>query len=366
MQIIGTLFALPYVVLFFVVWIAASLFRPILTLSLICLATNPSAAIRKFQLLILTVQYLLFCNDKKWKTPKHNVEALFQANASKIERKTVIFVRHGESTWNDTFNKGDRSPFQFVLYFVPNLAKAVAAEWYFWVTGQADESWFFDSPLSDKGLRQATGIQTFLRSNLDYVTPKEAELIRLLVGDDNKVSAQLVSSNLRRAISTMIVGFQDRLHRKLPGDDIMIVPELQEISRNPDALSITPAHGKVTPAWTDPKPLHFVYEENRINTRLHTGNKALYGNGLQRLESFCHHVFEDIDKPAVIAAGHSLWFRSFFRTFLPQEFDHVSKKKKLINGGIVGFALERIAVDDNKNYAYRIDPTSIVVLHGGF
>jgi broad specificity phosphatase PhoE len=273
-----------------------------------------------------------------------------------VETKTVIFVRHGESTWNDTFNKGDRPKISFVLHFIPNLIYAACVEWYFFVSGKENDSWFYDAPLSEKGLGQAVGVHSFLQSSIEYKTPREAELIKLMLGT-SPGSSQLVSSNLRRAISTMAVGFQERLSRT--GDQILILPQLQEISRNPDALSITPPHGSVVPSWTDPDYLKPILTKH-VDTSMHTGNKPVNSNGLLRMQAFCQVVFDDIDKDCVVAAGHSLWFRSFFRTYLPMEMEHPAKKKKLVNGGCVGFVLKRSGKE------YMIDPSSITVLHGGF
>lgn len=387
-RFVGALFAAPYQLLFVVVWVVASLVRPVLLMTGVCLLVNPAAAWRKIQLFASTVIYLVLCNDKKWKAPAADPASFFDTkkdddanNSMKITRKTVIFVRHGESTWNDTFNKGDRSAVNFVLNFIPNLLYAVATEYYFWVSGQANESWFYDAPLSDKGKRQAEGVKKFLQQDPAYLTPKEATLVRILRGGDvNAASAaettntasslscssQLMSSNLRRAIATMAIGFQDRLlDGAYENDKIMILPALQEISRNPDALSITPPYGSVVPAWTDPNTLQPIYEK-QVDTSMHTGNKPVNTNGLKRLQEFCRIIFSDIvDKESVIAAGHSLWFRSFFRTYLPHSNNHIAKKNKLVNGGVVGFTLQRLETATGQ-YEYMIDPTSIVVLHGGF
>ena len=115
--------------------------------------------------------------------------------------------------------------------------RSFVVEWYFMVTGQDRESWFYDSPLSDKGKGQAEGVRQFLRNDITYSTPKEARLIRLMLGDpvDDKKgnqsgsSSQLISSNLRRAISTLAIGMRDRLDRRLEGDSILILSQLQEI-----------------------------------------------------------------------------------------------------------------------------------------
>lgn len=373
MKIFASLFSLPLLLAFFIVWLVASLSKPLTVLSLICAWSKPNAAWRKLQILISTLRYLAFCNDKTWKASDEDVEMYFEGKTD-VEKKTIVFVRHGESTWNDTFNRGDRPLLSFLLYFVPNLLKALSVEWYFWIMGEADESWFYDSPLSQKGLVQAQGLQTYLQTNVEFATPREADLLRRLRGDEaHAATSLLVSSNLRRAISTMIVGFQDRLKRQHKTDNIVLLPCLQEISRNPDALSITPPLSNVTPAWTDPKPLISFYENGRIDPTKNSGNKPIGGNGYQRLQDFCRFVFEDASsKETIIACGHSLWFRSFFKTFIPKDHDHIAKRKKLVNGGVVAFTLERTSKgststgDKGQDFVYRIDPKHIVVLYGGF
>jgi hypothetical protein len=396
-RLLGAVIAAPYELLFLSVWIAASLARPFALMTVICLLFHPTATWRKFQLFVSTIQYLILCNDKKWKAlpndPASYYDQVTSENGSytggtKIQRKTVIFVRHGESTWNDTFNKGDRSVVNFILYFIPNLIYAVCCEYYFWVSGQANESWFYDSPLSEKGKRQAMGVSAFLAQDPAYLTPKEAALVSIMRGGDQTSSgsndsgaevatngtsssltassSQLVSSNLRRAIATMAIGFQQRLDAKYDKDKILILPSLQEISRNPDALCITPPYSSVVPAWTDPvASLQPIYDQ-QVDISMHTGNKPVASNGLLRIQEFCRIVFSDsIHKESVIVAGHSLWFRSFFQTYLPMNNTHVAKKKKLVNGGLVGFTLMRIEVTPSQ-VEYMIDPASIVVLHGGF
>mmetsp|Transcript_17159 Transcript_17159/g.24145 ORF Transcript_17159/g.24145 Transcript_17159/m.24145 type:complete len:401 (-) Transcript_17159:24-1226(-) len=400
MSWIGSLLSLPSQVFFFAIWVITSLVRPVSQVCLVLLILNPFAAMRKIQLFITTAQYLVMCNDKKWKAPHEDPASFFETSPKdKTEKKTIIFVRHGESTWNDTFNKGDRSTMSFVLNFIPNLIWSIFVEVYLFVGGYDNESWFYDSPLSQKGLSQAHGVRNFLQQPLEFSTPREQELIRIMLGiekvktpslspeggeeesssseeeksskangNNSKAqdtpSSQLVSSNLRRAISTMAIGFQDRLEQKMPNDSILILTQLQEISRNPDALSITPPKGTVLDSWTDRHLVHDILT-NQCDTSLHTGNKPINSNGLIRMQEFCSVVFDKIEKDHVIVAGHSLWFRSFFRTFLPHTVDHVSKKKKLVNGGCVGFTLERIETSKG-NYKYLIDPRGITVLYGGF
>lgn len=368
-SLIASLCALPYQIGFFLVWILASLYRPFLVLSTIAFFSNPSAALRKIMMTIDTVKYLALCSEKKWKsTPDPFPVFEKHGKMVKIDQKTVIFLRHGESSWNDTFNKGDRKLLAFIQGFIPGLLKAVFNEWYFAVAGKANESWFYDAPLSDKGRKQAEGVQNYLQSPVEFMLPKEQEYMTILKGIEKggTVNSALVSSPLRRATATMAVGLQDRFNKALPDDKMVLLPSLQEISFNPDALCITPPHAKVLPAWMDPPVVGPIYEA-QTDSRLYTGNKPVNGKGIDRLQEFCKLAFTEFEsKDAIVAAGHSLWFRSFFRTYLPHSSTHISKKKKLINGGLVGFTLQRLKDPASGEFHYMVDPLSITVLHGGF
>lgn len=350
-RLLGSLIAAPYELSFFSIWVVASLVRPVILVTALFVLARPKAALRKLELFTSTLQYITLCNDKKWKKPP-DTTTFFDNATETITSKKIIFVRHGESTWNDTFNKGDRSTVSFIINFLPNLVYSVFMEWWFWISGESTESWFYDAPLSEKGRGQAEGIYKFLQN--EHFTPKEQEYVTFLKNSDQ---SHVLSSNLRRAIATIGIGLRDRLRT----DPLQIAASLQEISRNPDALSITPPHGTVVAAWTDPYYLEDVYKI--CDTTKHTGNKPVKSNGLVRIQQFAKDSFE-YPKDCVIAAGHSLWFRSFFQTYLPHSASHVCKKKKLVNGGVVGFTLLKIHRDGKDHF--KIDPSSITVLHGGF
>jgi hypothetical protein len=66
-----------------------------------------------------------------------------------------------------------------------------------------------------------------------------------------------------------------------------------------------------------------------------------------------------------LCTGHSYWFLAFFQTYLPRDFDHVCKKKKLVNGGVIGFTILHKKTE-NDGDKYMIDPKSLVVLYNGF
>lgn len=98
---------------------------------------------------------------------------------------------------------------------------------------------------------------------------------------------------------------------------------------------------------------------------LHSGNKPLDTNGLKRMLAFGDFIFSpSVKEHHVIVGGHSIWFRSFFRTFLPYTTVHPSKQKKIVNGGVIAFEL--IKASTKSGTKYMVDPDSIHVVYGGF
>lgn len=97
--------------------------------------------IYKGKLSLQGVLYFFLCHDKSWKKPcdPDSLVGAFVESGGKLQKKTIYFVRHGESTWNDTFNKGKhRSALLFAVGFIPGLFKALSYEIYLLLTGQID------------------------------------------------------------------------------------------------------------------------------------------------------------------------------------------------------------------------------------
>lgn len=101
-----------------------------------------------------------------------------------------------------------------------------------------------------------------------------------------------------------------------------------------------------------------------FDTSENYGNKTYNFTGIKRLRAFNEWVFKR-DESVVIVGGHSIWFKSFFQTFLPFSSTHEAKKKKIVNSGVVAFELSSVQ-DADGSYIYRIDPESVMTLHGGF
>ena len=263
-----------------------------------------------------------------------------------IEREVrLVFVRHGESVWNYVFNRG------FGPSFLVRLVRVTLHELYLL---PFDDSAYFDSPLSALGLEQCAGLQKFLRTPcLD--AKAEADFRALTSGEAHSV---IVSSQLRRAAATVAIALSDRLSRSK--EKVHLVSACQEISRNIDTMGIAPA-GTAPSLWL-PDPS--MSASTSFDASSHLGNKSLSTPGHQRLLDFAAWA-ADRPEETIIVGGHSLWFRSFFQLFLPPDLEHPSKKKKIVNCGVVGLTLQ-VLRDYHGAVHYRVDPASIAVVYGGF
>ena len=228
-------------------------------------------------------------------------------------------------------------------------------------------SWFYDAPTSVLGLGQVDALDKFLTKTFDE-DDAVAKHVSILMARPDAPPSKLVSSSLRRAVTTVAGGFQDRLRRR-PKERVLVLPSLQEISRNPDTLSITPSQTQIQASWIDKGSKICDFQRtfmNQIDMSLHNGNKPLGTNGLKRMRAFCEYVFSSsVKEQNVVVGGHSIWFRSFFRTFLPHKVDHPGKTKKVVNCGVVAFTLIKV-VRKSGSTTYMIDPKSVDVVYGGF
>lgn len=348
-------------------WMAEDLARPVLILVSGMLLFNLPTLLYKLRMLLRVALYFVFCWDKTWKKPQ-DPGGIFGPHLSQglpVDRKTIYFVRHGESTWNDTFNKGKhRSTAAFILGFIPGLVKAFLYELYLLLSGKLD-SWFYDSPISTLGLSQADELASFFKDK--PLNGPEAQHIQILRADPGAPPSKIVCSPLRRAVATIAAGFRDRFNRR-PDEKILVVNHLQEISRNPDTLCITPPHAQIQSSWVEKSSnmcdFQILYD-SQVDMSLHVGDKALNTNGLKRMTDFCEFLFSpSVKEDFVIAGGHSIWFRAFFQMFLPYSVHHDSKSKKIVNGGVVVFDLMK--AETKRGPKYMIDPKTISVVYGGF
>jgi len=323
--------------------------------------------LHKASLYALGLCHLLLSRDRKW-SKKKVPDPDEMCGIAPEGRIRIVFIRHGESAWNEIFNKGKmRIPYR--------LARGIAREIALFFT---DDSIFIDSPLNGDGLRQVHELARFLRAWRPGGAEEPAAVtsgIRCLRGEEEEGGRRsvVVSSNLRRAIATATIALWGRLQRTK--ERVKILTFCQEMSRNIDTLALAPA--KAVPdlkgncgdlrSW-DPALAY--------DTALNSGNKKLFGtSGLKRMRAFCEWAFKQAKDPkqgasTVIVGGHSLFFRTFFQTFLPKSVGDKKKGldcavKKMVNAGAVSFELTTAQVESGA-IIYRVVPESIHVLYGGY
>ena len=275
--------------------------------------------------------------DKRWRR-KPPSQSDVQAQST-TKTKKLLFLRHGESEWNLVFNKGPKPliPFKLVAALLREFRMLVALD---------PGSVLFDSPLNMEGLEQAQELARALKGDapLDGGDAADAEALR------GGGSAVICSSNMRRALQTAAVAFQ----RPQPPPRIHILSCLQEISTNVDTVALA-APGEAPLLPRVPPDLSF---PKRFDASRNAGTKPLRGHGGERLRAFCDWAMARPES-TIVVAGHSLWFQSFFREYLPAEAEHDGKRFKVANGGVVACVLERGAVD-------FVRPESVEAVHKGF
>lgn len=205
-----------------------SYLRPAMILVCGMLLFNLPTMIYKSQMYLRGMAYLIFCNDKSWIVPSdpNVVVGPLLDEPSRIERKTIYFLRQGGSTWNNTFDNGNSSTARALSFgFLIGLVKAMLYELYLILSGKLD-SWFYDAPLSNVGLQHGQELSRFLQK----ITASEKENFHrsILNAEPGSPASKLICSNLRRAVSTLAAAFHDRLGRR-PQETILIIPALQEI-----------------------------------------------------------------------------------------------------------------------------------------
>eukprot|EP00924_Labyrinthula_sp_SR-Ha-C_P010287 maker-scaffold_23-snap-gene-2.4-mRNA-1 protein AED:0.28 eAED:0.28 QI:200/1/1/1/1/1/2/59/369 len=320
----------------------------------------------KIQLIRSGFGHMLFSTDKKF-PKKSKLPSTSKNNFKTNNKKRIIFIRHAESAWNEVFNKGFNLQEKNGKKSFPNrLFSALGLE--FKMLTSLD-SVFFDSPLSVFGTSQVKDLRGFVNEKLDdVITPNE------------KVC--LVSSNLRRAISTATISFWDKLHAK-PSDSsgklaqieqIKILSSLQEVTFNVDGVSLAKPYSSPQLAQDELNALEIKnfadFPEEIFECKDNVGNKVIRSSGMERMKEFCKWCFdpkqEEFD--TILTSGHSLYFRFFFQFFLDAE-GHEAQKFKMENAAVVSFVLEEgetVDSEGKKSIWYRIDPDSVEPLYLGF
>lgn len=253
------------------------------------------------------------------------------------------------------------------------------------------DSVFMDSPLSDVGIQQAWDLLTFIQTQGpgctkegDALKPVKdlsvADLVAIIRGDKGTGKSVVVSSILRRAISTGLIALSTRFLKTEPEDKVMLATFCQEISRNVDTLALAardtvpdaPQHEATIQNMGD--ILAYFYR-TRLDKKYNKGNKSLGLTAIKRQEQFLDWLFNENTSDLVIVTGHSLWFREFFKSYLKKKIGgdgnlskeaqdaEISRTNKMVNCGCVAFDIYK---GGRTGSVYRIDPDSVKVVFGGF
>ncbi|EAN97015.1 hypothetical protein C3747_1g332 [Trypanosoma cruzi] len=321
------------------------------------IAVSPAAQALRMKIgsYISGVQFMMVADDlPKSFTGSNHMQMKAPATEGSKRVIRVVFIRHGQSVWNSLFNSfGALWPLRLVKAFVRETI---------YLFMDPFNSVIIDSPLSSKGNLEAEELAQFIRTSKGKIS-----------FDTN--TSLVVCSNLRRAMETAVVGMRPRISSTR--ERIVVDSSLQEGSRNIDAQTLSTERGKLVPCKMG--KLNFSEQLGTVfDAHLNAGNKTSKINVYGRMDEFIRHLFDgsqpDSYTPAtssalgnaelkeVIVIGHSSYFRCFFCRFLPSSSQHIAKKKKLRNCGVVVFDLLR---NEFTNEIF-IDESSITVLYKGF
>eukprot|EP00392_Amoebophrya_sp_AT5.2_P016928 g17237.t1 len=294
---------------------------------------------------VSSLLYMVCSSDTKGL--KKDEEKASAAPCNVLRQRTIYFLRHGESEWNWVFNKKPviLAPFRLIFAAISEVL----------LGGQ--DSIFLDSPLNDEGLKQASEMSTVAEA----LVPR---------------GAVFVTSPLRRAITTLLLAFKNRVKSK----HVPVWHCLQEISRNVDTAAFTPAHSIPVASKKLQKhdPFAACLYDRVLDVSGYEGNKTLRRRGLSRLREFATKVFPEKStggnyQPPLVVGGHSLWFKNFFNLHLAANVSNekyplagLARTKKIHNGGLVKFSLQECESLSGHKLFYRIDPASITEVHKGF
>lgn len=154
---------------------------------------SPSAR-RKFGLMAYGILVMFLTSDTRFKkTGTANPDDLDQLDERDVKRKRIIFIRHGESLWNEAFN-GPKRPDIFLTRSCTAFANEINIMPLF-------DSVLFDSPLNQVGLGQAKMLARAIAQDHDHERGSRlhmtADDLAVLRGDPGAPTSVLATSNLR-------------------------------------------------------------------------------------------------------------------------------------------------------------------------
>lgn len=142
---------------------------------------------------------------------------------------------------------------------------------------------------------------------------------QILSGKEQSISSIIVTSTLRRAIATTTLSLWDRVMQT--GEKIFILSSLQEMSRNVDTYALAAPNNCPDLPFVRVAPHCENFTVEVFNCSENFGNKSRSFYGIKRLKAFNDWIFNRSEE-VIIVGGHSLWFKNYFATYLPSNFNH--------------------------------------------
>ncbi|UKK02308.1 hypothetical protein MACK_001664 [Theileria orientalis] len=266
-----------------------------------------------------------------------------------VKVKTIYFVRHGQSIFNDlTVNRN-----VFVVFF--KTIRLILFETFLLFT---NEVLTYDSPLSSEGISQAMNAAQFLSSHKNQNDPDIA-----ILNGKSTVPSVLFSSFLRRSQGTTALLFQSRLTSN--DENIYVTHELDEVVRNPDCVSMHTVFKSITfPLLEQLFSPQSYYRYLRL--RMVENDPYMIKTPYVKVIKFFDRIFHKFDEDVIIAVGHSRWIRFAMRVFFPpNSVDLDVLNKKLTNVGILKFDVH-LKKNLAGEHSYTFDPKSFRIIYGSF
>ncbi|KMZ78322.1 hypothetical protein PVIIG_02320 [Plasmodium vivax India VII] len=172
--------------------------------------------------------------------------------------------------------------------------------------------------------------------------------------NNTKYKSVVLCSDLRRAITSCFIALQDRF--KTSSENVYVLKSLQELSRNADSITLFNFYHKyVTPTTKN-------YVSDDVDALIKQKVKMAEKKHRSRFQDTLSYIFGDSNNIFIIF-GHSLWFLSFFKTFL--KGPHKARNHKMRNSSVVVFNLSKYE-DEEGEEQYEIEEGSVKVVFKGF
>eukprot|EP01083_Nonionella_stella_P016726 46713_1 len=339
---------------------------------------------RKWYMLFIGFYYILQSKDKECNMDHIDIHNMDSKSIHSIQSKTLILIRHGESVWNEIFNRKI-----LTLSFPLRLLQILLKEMILFLSL---DSYLFDSPLSTHGTQQCNHLRAFLKQhsqtqtheqiniNLSehcHINSTQLQCIEMLNANQRRSKSIVVCSPLRRCIETASLALYDRLQTNKK-EKIYLLSTLQELTRNIDGLSLSVNNRELPPIskhiqsnQSNPHMMNEVqwqqWFDDKLDISMKDGVKCKYKRGDERIHGFIEWMFSgrNSEYETVIVCGHSIWIKTFFNAFLPRNVSHDAKQYKMHNAGVVTLAFTQYVLK-NGTTKYNIDPHSIHSIFKGF